>query len=170
MRPVWLALVLLGCSGGSAKDSAGTSDDPYRACSPKGSLSGCEVYESTDCQGNTALDGLDGGWFDDSGGSLVIGLDQTTAGSQVRLTVPDAAGLTDGSEYSIPTEVLVELTDRDGTLYYACAGTLRITNYTPGELLWANGTFQARGPMGICGETDFWSIAIELVNAEVCKG
>lgn len=163
----WAALAfgLAACGGGEG----GGGDRP--ACPNAGTLAGCLAYEAADCVGNTALDGLPGGWFDDRDGQLRIGLAPSDEGVEIALTVPEAVGLNTGAEYAIPTEVLVELWDRGGaedTLYYACNGTLRITNYTPGELLWANFTFQARGPMGVCGEVDYWSVGAELINAGFC--
>lgn len=158
-------VLLLAACGGKGPEGEGD------ACPTAGTLAGCLAYESVSCEGNTALDGLPGGWFDDRGGSLRIGMAESDDGVAISLFVPDAVGLNTGAEYPIPTEVLVELWDRGGgqeTLYYACGGNLRITNYTPGDLLWANVTFQARGPMGICGEVDYWSVGAELINAGFC--
>jgi len=168
-----LALVLAACSGGGGgKDGNATTDTastPGSSCPDRGALDGCLMYEG-DCTDptNSDLSGLPGGWFNDDNGQLTIGLATTTDGIDIRLSVADASGIGDGVEYLVPTEILLEFTTAEDVAYYGCSGKITLTNYTPGDLLWGNFAFQARGPTGLCQEVDYYTTVGEFVNIEYC--
>ena len=168
-----VVFALLACGGGDDEggDSGVGGTTPGANCAYTGATDGCLVENSDDCTTNTALSGLEGGWFNDDDGTLTIGIAPTDAGVQITMTVLDAAGLADGSEYLVPTEVLVEMVDGSGAEpvdYYACPGQLRVTNYTAGDLMWGNFGFQARSPTGLCGQADYYTVQGEFVNLEYC--
>lgn len=141
-------------------------------CTAEGTVEGCLLYESDDCDTDTSLDGLPGGWFRDEGSSMQIGLAPLDDGLEVRFVVADAAAVTEGAELDIPTMALATIEDfsdpSSPVSYYACPGLLRITNYTPGELMWGTFAFAARGPTGLCGTSDYYSVQGSFINIGYC--
>lgn len=161
-----LAVPLVAACGGN--DTPAGDTGPAASCAYTGTANGCIVYETNDCAMNDAYDGVDGGWFDDSGGKLVIELAPNDEGFQIGFEVPDASGLAAAVEYQIPTDVILYFTDGQGNEYQSCAGRLTVTNYEPGAILWGNWGFQARGLTGQCNQVDFYVSQGEFINLEPC--
>lgn len=169
---LWIAaLALMGCGGGNDKDDSGSGGkSPGANCGYTGATDGCLIANNDDCTGNSALSGLEGGWFNDDD-DLTIGIAPTGAGMEITMTVANPVGLASAAEYLVPTDVLVEMFDTSGAepvQYYACPGQLRITNYEPGDLMWGNFGFQARSPTGLCGQADYYTLQGEFINLEYC--
>ena len=177
-----LLTALTACGGSdSPNDTSGTTvptvpgggGDTWGAgCTAEGTVEGCLLYESEDCENDTSLDGLPGGWFRETGSTMEIGLAPLDDGIEVRFVVSDASLVTEGAELDIPTVALASIEDRtDPTApvsYYACPGLLRVTSYTPGDLMWGTFAFGARGPSGLCGVSDYYSVQGSFNNIGYC--
>jgi hypothetical protein len=174
MYRIALLTLLLACgSEPDETDNPTSSTIPGAAnCTPDGVVEGCLNWDSEDCETNTGLDGAAGGWFNDDGSSMRIGLAPTPDGVLLQFTVLDGASVATGGEYAIPTEVLVEFIDtrnpEESVSYYACPGILRITNYQAGVEVWGTVGFQAHSPTGICGEVGYASVQGEFIELTYC--